>query len=134
MFTIQYSASLYFSGHGTNYFSCIAMKYKISSIITLLHRACNISKNYALFHEEISFLKNYFTNNCYSKLFNYLLKNFLNKNYQSKAIVQTVAKQKIYLNLPFIDTLSNKPLLELKDLYITKKSKISFQTDLKFSE
>ena len=38
-----------FFGLITNYFNNIVMKYKISSIITLLHRAYDVSSNYALY-------------------------------------------------------------------------------------
>ena len=109
-----------FSGLGTNYFSNTAMKYKISSIITLLHRAYNICSTFALFHDEVLFLKTYFTNNCYpSKLFNCLLKKFLNSKYDTKAIAHTVSKQKVYVHMPFIGTQSEKLLSEVKMLLST---------------
>ena len=50
-----------FTGLGTNYFSYIPMKFKISSISTLVHRAYHLSSSYVSFHNEIKFLKKFVT-------------------------------------------------------------------------
>ena len=109
-----------FSGLSTNYFSNIAMKYKLCSIITLLHRAYNVCSTYTLFHEEITFLKTYFVNNSYPmKLINCMVKRFLNHKFETKSLVHTVAKQKIYVNVPYIGIQSDKLLIDLKNLFST---------------
>ena len=106
-----------FTGLGTNYFSNTAIKYKISSLFTLLHRAFSICSSYSLFHEEVLFLRNYFTKNCFpTKLFNCSLKKFLNQKYQPKLLIHTVPKQKLYIQLPFIGVQTEKLTAELKAL------------------
>ena len=50
-----------FTGLGLNYFSYCPKTFKLNSCLTLLHRAYTICSNWAKFHEEVVFLRNYFS-------------------------------------------------------------------------
>jgi len=92
-----------FSGLGTNYFSNISKRYKTSGIHSLIHRAFKISSSYVTFHEEVNFLRNYFKNNYYpTKIFNVIVRKFLNNLYNPKPRTTTVQKESAYLELPYI--------------------------------
>ena len=54
-----------FTGLGLNYFSHCSLGFKINACKTLLHRAYTLCSSWFQFHQEISFLKSYFENNCY---------------------------------------------------------------------
>ena len=86
------------------------MSYKISSITTLINRAFILTSCYALFHKEIKYLRNYFTQNAYSfKLFNVTLQKNLNKKFAKPYITQhDVPKKTVYLELPYIGHQSKK--------------------------
>ena len=103
-----------FTRLGTNFFSNVYPKYKISSILTLLFKAFKISSTYSLFHSEILILKSYFLQNNYPfKLFNGVVRKFLDSRYQADATMYTVLKQKLYLNLPYVGHLTDKIKREL---------------------
>ena len=117
MFTTSIFRKRTFTGLGTNFFSNLTLKYKTASIHTLINRAYKICSSYKLFHEEVIFLKTYFAQNCYpARLFNSILKKFLNRQYESTTIVHTVAKRKVYVNLPYIGTQTNKMISEIRCL------------------
>ena len=52
-----------FTGLGINFLSACFEKYKTNAIMTLVHRAYNLSSNYAAFHKEITFLHSFFKSN-----------------------------------------------------------------------
>ena len=54
-----------FTGLGLNFFSHCSSIFKINSCKTLLFRAYSLSSNWLKFHDEVTFLKKYFTANCY---------------------------------------------------------------------
>ena len=81
-FQLQYLGKIQFTGLGFNYFSDILTSYKIRNITTLINRAIILTSSYALFHKEIEYLRNYFTQNAYAyplKLFNSILQKYLKK-------------------------------------------------------
>jgi len=109
----SFSTSVYrkptFSGLGTNFFSNIYHKYKSSSLSTLINRAYKLSSSFANFHQEIEFLRVYFVQNSYpTRLFNRMVKQYLNNVYKSHNIVPTVPKRILYLELPYIGFHTNK--------------------------
>ena len=105
---------LTFTGLGTNFFSNVCPKYKISNIFTLLFRAFKIRSTYLLFHSKILILKSYFFQNNYPlKLFNGVVRKFLDSRYQADATMYTVLKQKLYLNLPYVGHQTDKIRHEL---------------------
>ena len=109
-----------YSGLGTNYFSSIFYKYKLSSIKTLLNRAYELSSSYLSFHNEVQFLRNYFQSNCYpTKIYNSILRKFINDKYISKRECTTVNKELLYLGLPFIGVQTGKLVSELNAI-VTK--------------
>ena len=98
-----------FTGLGTNYFSCINEVYKVSCIRTLIHRAFKICSSYQSFHEEVEFLKTFFTNNNFPmKLINKVIKHFLNKQFDPRQTVIGAPKQKIFFELPYIGSQTTK--------------------------
>jgi hypothetical protein len=75
----------------------------MSSITTLINRAYNLSSSYKIFHDEVSFLKNYFVKNYYpTKLFNSSLNKFLNSKYTHSTKSFDVPRLPIFLQLPYI--------------------------------
>ena len=74
--------------------SNIYYKYKSVALFTLINRAFKLSSSYALFHNELAFLKHYFQNNEFSiSYFNSTIKKFLNQQYHNKPLISTVLKQ-----------------------------------------
>ena len=107
-----------FTGSGLNYFSDILMSYKISSIITLINRAFTLTSSYAMFHEEIVFLRKYFTLNAYPvKLFNTTLHKYLNNKFTKVTNARhDVPRKNAYLELPYIGRQSKQMMHEVKQL------------------
>ena len=104
-----------FTGQGTNFFSNIYHRYKISVIKTLIHRAFELSSNYCNFNTEIEFLRKYFTDNMYPvKIFNCTLRKFLNLKYETRQRTTTVARQTQYIGLPYIGADTNKLIYDLR--------------------
>ena len=57
-----------FTGLGLNFYSFCSFKFKLNSCKTLLHRAYNICSDWTKFHSEMTFLTEYFGDNCYPPL------------------------------------------------------------------
>ena len=75
----------------------------MNALSTLLHRAYTLTSDWANFHKEISYLHQYFTNNCFpSKLFYKQVKKFMNKVYLPKQDSPNVPKLPVYASVPFI--------------------------------
>ena len=92
-----------FTGQGMNFYSCCFFNFKLNSISTLIHRAYILSSNWLSFHNEICFLKKFFTNNCYpDSLFFKFLNRFLRDKFHPKIPVCTVPKMKFYAAIPFV--------------------------------
>jgi len=106
-----------FSGQCTNYFSYSFLRYKIGSIYTLINRAFNLSTNYEIFHKEIEFLRSMFISNNYpNKLFNRIVKRFLDRKFSVKQVLCTANKQPVFLQLPYIGRQTDKLKLDLDRL------------------
>ena len=92
-----------FTGLGTIFYSSCHFDFKFNSVSTLFHRAYTLSSTWFGFHQEISFLRNYFLENCYpSKLFFKQLCNFLNSKFVPVFNVPNVPKLAFYFSIPFI--------------------------------
>lgn len=75
-----------------------------------------LSSTYLSFHNEVQFLKNFFTNNGYSShLFSKLVNKFLCKRYQPTQLIPTVRKEEIYISLPYLGEVSKKLQQQLKN-------------------
>lgn len=102
----NYTTSVYhkpsFTGLYTNFESCLPNRYKISLVNTLLHRAYTICSTYALFHQELTKLKNFLRLNGYNiNLIDKLIKNFINARQKPPIISSTAKRQRIFVTLPF---------------------------------
>ena len=111
-----------FTGLGLNFLSFSPTLYKLNSVRTLINRAYNVCSDFNLFHEDIMFLLNYFTENSYpSFLFYKILRVFLNSKFEPRPIITTVKKDIKYIKLPYLGQTSyniRKQLhLILKDAY-----------------
>ena len=108
-----------FTGLGTNYFSYIPMKFKISSIATLVHRAYHLSSSYINFHNEIKFLHTFFTNNFFPPfLLNNIVNEFLNKMYQTNNNQPlSVPKQKVFVKIPYYGYATDRITSELSTFF-----------------
>lgn len=107
-----------FTGLGLNYFSNIYKNYKFATIMTLINRAYNISSSYEYFVNEVEFLRMYFRNNYFPiKMFDNILRKFLDRKYAIKETVLTVDKLQLYFSLPFIGSQSQNLVTELKALF-----------------
>ena len=108
-----------FSGKGTNYFSFIYYRYKISGIKALLYRAYELSSTSDLFHKEVQFLKNYFFNNNFpARIFEKTVQKFLSDKLDFRVKVDTAPKLEIYFQLPFLGKVSENMIHELRKLII----------------
>jgi hypothetical protein len=105
-----------------SFFSHTPLKYKINNIKTLLHRAYKLSSSYLTLHQEIEFLRNFFTNNGYPVgIFEKQCKNFLNNIYRIPTQLLTANKKTIFISLPYYgpesETIYTKLLNSLSDYY-----------------
>ena len=111
-----------FSGLGMSFFSHTPLKYKINNIKTLIHRAYNLSSSYLTFHQEIDFLRKFFTNNGYPvTLFEKTCRNFLYKIYRKPVQLLTVNRKTVFMSLLYYraesEPLYTKLLNTLSDYY-----------------
>ena len=107
-----------YTGLGTNFLSACFEKYKINTITTLLHRAFNLTSNYALFHAEIEILKSFFRDNGFiENIFYKHLRRFLEQKYVTKEKKHGPEKQIIFVKFLFISKQINSILdKELKHI------------------
>ena len=93
-----------FTGLGSNFYSFCFLNFKLNSLSTLFHRAYILTSNWQDFHKEISFLHQYFLDNCYpSKLFYRHLRKFLNNIFIPKIKMPTVPKLQFYASIPLLN-------------------------------
>ena len=121
-----------FSGLGMSFFSHTPLKYKINNIKTLIYRAYNLSSSLFAFHQEIEFLRIFFTNNGYPiSTVEKQCRNFLNNIYKKPAQSLTVNKKIVFLSLPYYGTdsepLYSKLLNILSDYYPQVKFNIALK-------
>ena len=97
-----------FTGLGLSFFSFCPYIFKINALKTLLHRAHHLSSNYSLFNDEMCYLKTFFENNGYPlKLFDSILRKFLNKVRRPIIPTITVEKRTVYVSLPYFGPLTH---------------------------
>ena len=125
-----------FTGLGLNYFSNIFSQYKVSTIMTLINRAFTLTSSYQNFHNEIEYLREFFINNMYpEKLFNTILKKFLNHKFITSPPCATVQKQSVFVSIPYIGTDSAKLRSEILSLlskfYPQIQPKLYFKNNFK---
>jgi len=107
-----------FTGLGTNFFSFCQSLFKFNAVKTLIYRAWHINSSFKGFHDEILFLTNYFTSNCFpKKTISLEVRKFLNNIFSNRLKVTTVPKLKKYVSLPFMGYLSVKVKDELNTLF-----------------
>ena len=99
---------------GTNYFSFTHTKFITSPINTFIYRAYKISSSWLLFHQEIVYLKKFFTFNSYPP---FILDKFINK-FIDQIInpplkTPTVPLLDLYLKIPYLGKISNNLHKEL---------------------
>ena len=71
-----------FTGLGMNFHSQTYINFKLNNIRTLFYRAFKISSNWQTFHEEITFLLNFFNINGYPRdLVFSICRKFMNKSF-----------------------------------------------------
>ena len=99
---------------GLSFFSSCPIKFKINAISTLIHRAFHLCNNFHNIHNEFQFLRKFFKNNGYPvHLIDRQIGKFLNKLYDKKPKTATVAKQLIYVSLPYFGPSSEEMKKEL---------------------
>ena len=108
-----------FTGLGINFLSACFDKYKTNTIMTLLHRAYNLTSTYTAFHKEITFLHSFFKSNGFnSNLFYSYVRRFLDNKYDPPSQKCGPKKQILYLRFPYISRYLNKTLCnEIKGLF-----------------
>ena len=96
-----------FTGLGLNFLSYSPKLYKMNSISTLINMAYNICSDFNLFHLDMMFLLNYFTQNAYPvPLFYRVLKSFLDNKFEPKPVLTTVERDIKYVKLPYVGHIS----------------------------
>ena len=127
----KFTTSVYrkgtFTGLGLSFLSFSPYLYKLNSIKTLLYRANSLSSTFTSLNKEFSFLVDYFFKNGYSKNLVYgEIRKFISKITHPRPIVHTVAKQRIFVSMPFFGNHSEKMKKEVTELV----GKIYPQVDL----
>jgi hypothetical protein len=124
--TSVYRKSTY-TGLGSHFLSSCAHIFKVNSCKTLIHRAYQLSSNLAIFHHEISFLKNFFCTNGFSEnLFYHHVKIFLHKIYKPRPTTLTVPRDKKYISFPFLGNKSPSLNIDLTKCLIRYYPAIDF--------
>src|SRR5215469_2494160 len=109
---------------GTNFFSFTHPKFLLTPLYTLFNRAFKITSDWPSFHMEISYLKDFFTNNYYPPFFFYKhLNRFLNKSLDPPSLSPSVPPLPIYIKIPFLGKLSSQLH---KELYSNIKKHIPY--------
>lgn len=107
-----------FSGLGLNFYSYSPINFKINSIKTLLSRAFKLCSTWALFHDEVTFLHNFFNNNSYpDHIFNNTIKKFLQSVFEPKPYISLAPKMKLYIPLPYLGTSTSTLEKDLAPLF-----------------
>ena len=115
-----------FTGLGLNFLSYCPLSFKLNSCKTLLHRAYSLCSSWALFHEEVTFLKKYFSNNGYpSFIFDKSLRQFL-ENISPKTQELTVPKKSVYVSLPYMGGMSTVVKRELNNVLTSLYPYVNF--------
>ena len=93
-----------FTGLGSNFYSHCFLNFKLNSLSTLIHRAFTLTSNWHSFHQEITFLHDYFRKNCFpSKLFFKYTNKFLNNVFSPKWQIPTVPKLPLFASVPLVN-------------------------------
>jgi hypothetical protein len=93
----------------TNYFSNIPLKFILSGLRSRIYRAFKICSDWHLFHKEMEFIKILFHFNLFPKFqVEKSINEFLANIFRPSHHFPTVPKQKIYLKLPFIGSLTSQ--------------------------
>ena len=75
----------------------------------MFYRAFRLTSTYEAFHNEIMYLKQFFTNNGFPECIFYgKLRKFLNNIYLTKPKVFGPKRQDLYVKIPFLDDITNK--------------------------
>jgi len=121
-----------FSGLGISFFSFCSSRFKINSIKTLLFRAYNICSNYRAIDLEARFLRSFFIDNGFpTKLFDSLLRKFLDSKFQITSTNPVCNVTKIYFPFLYFGYQSDKLKKEL-DTLLSKFIKCDFSVNLVF--
>ena len=102
------------SGLGTSFFSYCCRIFKINGIQTLLHRAFIICSSANSFHDEVSFLQNFFHDNGFPlQLVNAQIEKFLSKRLDFQPAISSASRKPLYFVLPYY---GHKSVLLVKQL------------------
>ena len=124
--TSVYRKSTY-TGLGLNYLSFSPKLFKFNSIHTLINRAFSICSDFKLFHQEMTFLLNYFTENSYPTFVFYkILKNFLNEKLCPSPVYSTAKRDVKYIKLPYLGHSSYFIRKKLQELFKYSFPQIKF--------
>ena len=106
-----------FSGMGTSFFSFISKPFKFSAISSAIYRAYHISSSHMCLHEELEFIKNFFSENGFPvKIVSSFIRKFLNARYLKIPKTFDVPKLERYFVLPFFGPDSEKLKREMTAL------------------
>ena len=121
-----------FSGLGTSFFSHCPLRFRLSSIQTLITRAYRLCSNYESLHCEFNFLRNFFSANGYPKTYvDRFIRKFLDSRYQPDVSQSDTVSKKVYISLPFFGPQSEKLKTELQKLLSRHFTEFNFQIILK---
>ena len=106
-----------FTGLTSHFLSSEPKLYKLNTLKTLIYRCYHVCSSYFHFHEEVNFLKSFFSNNGFPiNLFFNEVKNFLSKLYSQNLKIHTVGKKKIYVSFPYYGYVSERLRTEIKSV------------------
>ena len=108
-----------FTGLGISFFSFIPFNFKISAVKSLIFRAYHVSSTFFKFHEELTFLKQFFVNNGFPMyIIDNVTKTILNKEFSSTSSNTTIVpKLDIYFKFMYFGVQSDRLKTELISLF-----------------
>ena len=118
-----------FTGLGTSFFSFCPLRFKLTSIQTLINRAYRICSDFNSLHIEFEFLRSFFQKNGYPvSLVNKCIRRFLDSLYLKKERSSTIETgEDFYISIPFFGHQSEKLKTELLSLLSKFYSNINFK-------
>ena len=105
------------TGLGTQYTSFTPHSYKTNIILTLLHRAYITCSSWVNIHNEIEYLKEYFSQNGYpAPIIHRYINHFLSKLHTPSPKPISAPKQALYVSLPYLGPFSYHIRNQMKKL------------------
>lgn len=93
---------------GTNFFSSIPLKFKLSSIKCRISRAYKLCSNWTSFHSEVEYIKSFANFNLFpSAMVDRLVFSFLDRLFKPTFPIIDVPRANMYIKLPYLGSITD---------------------------